>query len=104
MADGACSALRPESRDCLYWESGAKRSALLDLQPPPMRGTDMAETTKTRSARETDLLERARQRLPGGVLGTARYADTVAFVVKHGKGSKIYDVSGREYIDYVLAS
>jgi glutamate-1-semialdehyde 2,1-aminomutase len=25
-------------------------------------------------------------------------------VVKHGKGSKIYDVSGREYIDYVMAS
>jgi len=64
----------------------------------------MAETTKPRSARETDLLERARKRLPGGVLGTSRYADDVAFVVDHGKGSKIYDVSGREYIDYVLAS
>ena len=64
----------------------------------------MALTTNTRSARETDLLERAKQRLPGGVLGTSRYADAAAFVVKHGKGSKIYDVSGREYIDYVLAS
>jgi glutamate-1-semialdehyde 2,1-aminomutase len=57
-----------------------------------------------RSSEETQLLERARRRLPGGVLGTARYADEAAFVVKHGKGSKIYDVSGREYIDYVLAS
>jgi glutamate-1-semialdehyde 2,1-aminomutase len=64
----------------------------------------MAETTRPRSARETELLERARRRLPGGVLGTARYADDAAFVVEHGKGSKIYDVSGREYIDYVLAS
>jgi glutamate-1-semialdehyde 2,1-aminomutase len=64
----------------------------------------MAETTSAKSARETDLLERAKKRLPGGVLGTARYADDVAFVVDHGKGSKIYDVSGREYIDYVLAS
>jgi glutamate-1-semialdehyde 2,1-aminomutase len=64
----------------------------------------MAQTTTARSARETELLERARKRLPGGVLGTARYADDAAFVVKHGKGSKIYDVSGREYIDYVLAS
>ena len=25
-------------------------------------------------------------------------------MVKHGKGWKIYDVSGREYIDYVMAS
>jgi glutamate-1-semialdehyde 2,1-aminomutase len=57
-----------------------------------------------RSSEESNLLERARRRLPGGVLGTARYADEAAFVVKHGKGSKIYDVSGREYIDYVLAS
>src|SRR6202795_5364328 len=64
----------------------------------------MAETTRTRSARETELLERAKRRLPGGVLGTSRYAEDAAFVVKHGKGSKIYDVSGREYIDYVLAS
>ena len=59
----------------------------------------MADTVKPRSAEETKLLERARQRLPGGVLGTSRYADDVGFVVKHGKGSKIYDVSGREYID-----
>ena len=64
----------------------------------------MAETTRTRSARETELLERAKRRLPGGVLGTARYAADAAFVVKRGTGSKIYDVSGREYIDYVLAS
>jgi len=64
----------------------------------------MAETNRFRSAEETTLLERARRRLPGGVLGTSRYADEAAFVVKRGQGSKIYDVSGREYIDYVLAS
>jgi glutamate-1-semialdehyde 2,1-aminomutase len=64
----------------------------------------MTDPIASRSAEETKLLERARQRLPGGVLGTSRYADDVGFVVKHGKGSKIYDVSGREYIDYVMAS
>src|SRR5712664_4087505 len=64
----------------------------------------MTDPITPRSSEETELLERARQRLPGGVLGTSRYADDVGFVVKHGKGSKIYDVSGREYIDYVMAS
>jgi glutamate-1-semialdehyde 2,1-aminomutase len=64
----------------------------------------MAEVSRTRSTRETELLERARKRLPGGVLGTARYADEAAFVVERGQGSKIYDASGREYIDYVMAS
>jgi hypothetical protein len=48
----------------------------------------MAETRRTRSDREADLLERAKRRLPGGVLGTARYAPDAAFVVKHDKGSK----------------
>ena len=64
----------------------------------------MPESIGSRSPQETQLLDRAKQRLPGGVLGTSRYADDVGFVVKHGKGSKIYDVSGREYIDYVMAS
>jgi glutamate-1-semialdehyde 2,1-aminomutase len=64
----------------------------------------MADTSRERSAVETDLLDRARRRLPGGVLGTSRYADDAAFVVKTGKGARIYDMSGREYVDYVLAS
>ena len=37
----------------------------------------MADQITTRSAEETKLLDRARQRLPGGVLGTSRYADDV---------------------------
>src|SRR5262245_64600820 len=64
----------------------------------------MTETQRERSAVEADLLERARRRLPGGVLGTARYADEAAFVVKSGKGARIHDMSGRSYVDYVLAS
>ena len=64
----------------------------------------MTETNSPRSAEETTWLARTRRRLPGGVLGTARYAEEAAFVVKRGQGSKIYDVSGREYADYVVAS
>jgi glutamate-1-semialdehyde 2,1-aminomutase len=64
----------------------------------------MRDTSRARSVEESQLLDRASKRLPGGVLGTSRYAEEAAFVVKHGRGSKIYDVSGREYIDYVLAS
>jgi glutamate-1-semialdehyde 2,1-aminomutase len=64
----------------------------------------MTEKQRERSAVEADLLERARRRLPGGVLGTARYADEAAFVVKSGQGARIHDMSGRAYVDYVLAS
>src|SRR5262249_54266753 len=44
------------------------------------------------------------QRLPGGVLGSSRFPDDLNFVVKGGRGSKLWDVSGREYIDFLLGS
>ncbi|MBI2320914.1 MAG: aminotransferase class III-fold pyridoxal phosphate-dependent enzyme [Chloroflexi bacterium] len=42
--------------------------------------------------------------MPGGSLGTYVQPDDVAFVVAYGRGSKVYDVEGREYIDYILGS
>jgi glutamate-1-semialdehyde 2,1-aminomutase len=59
---------------------------------------------QTRSAEEQRLLEKAKRYLPGGTLGNTRFADNLAFVVKAGQGSKIYDMSGNEYIDYLLGS
>jgi glutamate-1-semialdehyde 2,1-aminomutase len=50
------------------------------------------------------LLELAAKRLPGGVLGSARFADDVAFVIDRGQGAHVWDASGREYIDYLLGS
>jgi len=64
----------------------------------------MSEATRARSPEEHQLLELAGQRLPGGVLGSARFPDELAFVVKRGRGSRVWDVSGREYIDYLLGS
>jgi glutamate-1-semialdehyde 2,1-aminomutase len=60
--------------------------------------------TTPRTNDEAALLETAARRLPGGVLGSTRFADDLAFVVKRAKGSRIWDVSGREYIDYLLGS
>jgi glutamate-1-semialdehyde 2,1-aminomutase len=59
---------------------------------------------QTRSAAEQQLLDKAKRYLPGGTLGNTRFDDDIAFVVKAGKGSKIYDMSGNEYIDYLLGS
>lgn len=57
-----------------------------------------------RGIAEQQLLDKAKRYLPGGTLGNTRFDDDVAFVVKAGKGSKIYDMSGNEYIDYLLGS
>jgi glutamate-1-semialdehyde 2,1-aminomutase len=57
-----------------------------------------------RSKDEAALLDIAGRRLPGGVLGTTRYRDELAFVAKSARGARLWDWSGREYIDYLLGS
>jgi glutamate-1-semialdehyde 2,1-aminomutase len=59
---------------------------------------------RERLPEEARLLEQAARYLPGGVLGTSRFPPELAFVVKRAQGSKLWDVSGREYIDYLLGS
>jgi glutamate-1-semialdehyde 2,1-aminomutase len=56
------------------------------------------------SAAEKALLERAQQYLPGASLGNASSNFDDGFIVKEGRGSKLYDLSGNEYIDYLLGS
>jgi glutamate-1-semialdehyde 2,1-aminomutase len=51
-----------------------------------------------------DLLRRAHRALPGASFGTYYLPDGVDFVVGRGHGSRVYDVEGNEYLDYVLAS
>ena len=50
--------------------------------------------------------EEAEQLMPGGVNSPVRAfksVDTPPIFMDHGKGSKIYDIDGNEYIDYVLS-
>ncbi len=57
-----------------------------------------------RSAEEKDLLGRAGRALPGGTLGNVRMDEQYGFIVESGRGARIRDVSGNEYIDYLLGS
>ena len=57
-----------------------------------------------RSAEEQAMLDRAAAALPGGTLGNLRLDDDHAFVARDGAGSRIRDLSGNEYIDYLLGS
>jgi len=52
------------------------------------------------SAEERDLIERARRVLPAG--GFGNYATDI--VVREGFGGRVRDVSGNEYVDYLLGS
>jgi glutamate-1-semialdehyde 2,1-aminomutase len=56
------------------------------------------------SAREKQSFEDAKRLLPGGALGGNALAEKSKFVFSHGNGSRFWDTSNNEYIDYVLGS
>ncbi len=56
------------------------------------------------SPEEKALLQRAQRYLPGAQNGNATSSFEDGFIVKEGRGSKIYDFSGNEYIDYLMGS
>jgi glutamate-1-semialdehyde 2,1-aminomutase len=56
------------------------------------------------TSRSSELFARAQSRIPGGVnspVRAFRNVDGVPFFVARAKGAKIWDVDGKEYIDYV---
>src|SRR5215475_3558010 len=53
-----------------------------------------------RSAREVELAAKAAKYLAGGTLGNM--ADDV--IIQSGRGSRVTDASGHEYVDYLLGS
>ena len=53
------------------------------------------------SARERETLEKARRYLPGGSNGNSVTMDVV---IRGGRGSRVWDLSGNEYVDYSLGS
>ncbi len=58
------------------------------------------------SARSHEIMERSRQLFPGGVNSPVRAFGGVGgepFVAERGKGARLWDADGNEYIDYVLS-
>jgi len=51
-----------------------------------------------------EMLKRAYQILPGNSLGSFDIPEGHEFVIERGAGSRVYDVEGREYLDFVLGS
>jgi glutamate-1-semialdehyde 2,1-aminomutase len=52
------------------------------------------------TAEEQQLVRKARQYMPGGSLGNL-YNDVI---IREGRGGRVWDVSGNEYVDYLLGS
>src|SRR5215471_17889283 len=56
------------------------------------------------AARQAELLALAGKFLAGGGTGLFVLPPELNLVVERGKGSRVWDVAGREYIDYHLSS
>lgn len=61
----------------------------------------MSINTKLNQAVNQDYFNRAQRVLPGGVNSNVRLAVKDSFIVK-GLGSRVWDINGNEYIDYLL--
>ena len=57
-----------------------------------------------RSEAEQRLLNKAAEYLPGGTGGNLALPKDLEFLASHGKGSRIFDVSGNEYVDWLMGS
>ncbi|MDV6286971.1 aspartate aminotransferase family protein [Rhodococcus jostii] len=65
--------------------------------------TALTETTPSTTA-SWELISRAHRVMPGGLLGSYAMPSAVETVISHGDGSRIFDVDGKSYIDYILGS
>jgi glutamate-1-semialdehyde 2,1-aminomutase len=59
-----------------------------------------AMTARERSDGEQELIEVARRVLPGGGFGNVSHET----IITAGRGGRVWDVSGNEYVDYLLGS
>ena len=57
-----------------------------------------------RTPQERRLLDKAAQYLPGGNLGNLAFSDDLNFLVREGRGSRLWDVSGNEYVDWLMGA
>ena len=57
-----------------------------------------------RSSREMELLEKASRYLPGGGSGNTNFPESMNFLAREGRGSHVWDVSGNEYVDWLMGS
>ena len=55
-------------------------------------------------SRERLLLDKAAHYFPGGTGGNTSFPEDLRFLAKEGRGSRIWDVSGNEYVDWLMGS
>ncbi len=68
------------------------------------KGKAYMKSVTEANASQEELLASSRELFPGGSSGLWRLPDEYQIVVSHGRGSRVWDMAGREYIDCILGS
>jgi glutamate-1-semialdehyde 2,1-aminomutase len=66
-----------------------------------MKNTD-SELLSENTKQSEELFQKAKKVIPGGVTANIKYMAPHPIIMEKGNGSKLYDVDGNEYIDYLL--
>jgi glutamate-1-semialdehyde 2,1-aminomutase len=60
------------------------------------------KTYTTKTPKSKKMWETAKELIPYGVGSSIRYFEPYPFFIERAKGSKVWDVDGNEYIDYIM--
>jgi glutamate-1-semialdehyde 2,1-aminomutase len=66
-----------------------------------MKNTD-SELLSENTKQSEELFQKAKKVIPGGVTANIKYMAPHPIIMEKGNGSKLYDVDGNKYIDYLL--
>ncbi len=89
-------------KQAAHVESSAPQAAAIGLAPRPSLADVIAEQERIfidRQPESARLAVEARQALAGGVTSSWQISRPQPVWLSHGKGSKLYDVDGNEYVD-----
>ena len=64
----------------------------------------MERSPKVTTNQEENLINKAKLYMPDGTNGNIKVGDHQTFLVQKGQGSKVWDVSGNQYIDWLMGS
>ncbi|MDQ0339246.1 glutamate-1-semialdehyde 2,1-aminomutase [Caldalkalibacillus uzonensis] len=64
---------------------------------------DPLQLLKNRTKKSYQLFQEAQQVMPGGVTANIKYFDPYPIMMAEAEGSRLKDVDGNEYVDYLLA-
>ncbi len=88
-----------------YNEIIARQKEILSRQPKPVpedKMTAARELYTKRNKKSLELFEKAKSVIPGGVEHNLSQNNPFPLAMDRGKGCKVWDIDGNEYIDYLM--